>query len=115
GYDLDTRILAGQRHLSAVRPSAHPISLNNRGYLCKAARLPLFWQFIGFGDPDDNEFAFLRKLDTLAVPARRIIDNAGFFHASRTPQAIPDHHLFDQLLQEFPDWLATACTAGIMR
>ncbi|MGC4917103.1 vWA domain-containing protein [Streptomyces albogriseolus] len=84
-------------------------------YLCKAARLPLFWQFIGFGDPDDNEFTFLRKLDTLAVPARRIVDNAGFFHAGRTPQAIPDHHLFDQLLQEFPDWLAAARTAGIVR
>lgn len=84
-------------------------------YLCKAARLPLFWQFIGFGDPDDNEFAFLRKLDTLAVPARRVVDNAGFFHAGRIPQAIPDHHLFDQLLQEFPDWLTAARTAGIMR
>ncbi|MCP9994359.1 vWA domain-containing protein [Streptomyces albogriseolus] len=84
-------------------------------YLCKAARLPLFWQFIGFGDPDDNEFTFLRKLDTLAVPARRIVDNAGFFHAGRTPQTIPDHHLFDQLLQEFPDWLAAARTAGIVR
>ncbi|GAA2432752.1 VWA domain-containing protein [Streptomyces glaucus] len=84
-------------------------------YLCKAARLPLFWQFIGFGDPDDNEFAFLRKLDALAVPARRIVDNAGFFHAGRTPQAVPDHRLFDRLLQEFPDWLAAARTAGILR
>lgn len=84
-------------------------------YLCKAAHLPLFWQFIGFGDPDDNEFAFLRKLDTLAVPARRIVDNAGFFHAGRTPRAVPDDDLFDQLLQEFPDWLAAARTAGITR
>jgi len=84
-------------------------------YLCKAARLPLFWQFIGFGDPDDNEFAFLRKLDTLAVPARRVVDNAGYFHAGRTPQAIPDQQLFDQLLQEFPDWLAAGRTAGILQ
>lgn len=84
-------------------------------YLCKAARLPLFWQFIGFGDPDDNEFAFLRKLDTLAVPARRIVDNAGFFHAGRTPRAIEDHRLFDRLLREFPDWLTAARTAGIVR
>ncbi|MBJ6644120.1 VWA domain-containing protein [Streptomyces sp. BSE7-9] len=84
-------------------------------YLCKAARLPLFWQFIGFGDPDDNEFAFLRKLDTLAVPARRIVDNAGFIHAGRTPRAIPDDDLFDQLLQEFPDWLTAVRTVGIAR
>ncbi|MBT2492801.1 VWA domain-containing protein [Streptomyces sp. ISL-96] len=83
-------------------------------YLCKAARLPLFWQFIGFGDPDDNEFAFLRKLDTLAVPARRIVDNAGFFHAGRTPHATNDHQLFDQLLQEFPQWLTTVRTARIV-
>ncbi|MEU0912392.1 vWA domain-containing protein [Streptomyces althioticus] len=84
-------------------------------YLCKAARLPLFWQFIGFGDPHDNEFAFLRKLDTLAVPARRIVDNAGFFHAGRTPRAVPDDDLFDQLLREFPDWLTAVRTAGIAR
>ncbi|GGQ84831.1 toxic cation resistance protein [Streptomyces pilosus] len=83
-------------------------------YLCKAAHLPLFWQFVGFGDPDDNEFAFLRKLDALAVPARRIVDNAGFFHAGRAPGLIPDHDLFDRLLQEFPDWLAAARTGGIL-
>lgn len=58
-------------------------------HLCKAARLPLFWQFIGFGDPEDNEFSFLRRLDTLAVPERRVVDNAGFFHAGRTPRTSP--------------------------
>ncbi|GHA77558.1 vWA domain-containing protein [Streptomyces termitum] len=83
-------------------------------YLCKAARLPLFWQFIGFGDPDDNEFAFLRKLDTLAVPAHRVVDNAGFFHAGRTPGAVHDDVLFDQLLQEFPQWLEAARDAGVL-
>ncbi len=31
-------------------------------YLCKAAKLPLFWQFIGFGDPDSKQFEFLRNL-----------------------------------------------------
>ncbi|WP_051371557.1 vWA domain-containing protein [Streptomyces sp. 142MFCol3.1] len=83
-------------------------------YLCKAARLPLFWQFIGFGDPGDNEFAFLRKLDTLAVPDRRVVDNAGFFHAGRTPQAVSDGLLYDRLLQEFPAWLTAARSAGII-
>ncbi|WUS12957.1 VWA domain-containing protein [Streptomyces sp. NBC_01260] len=84
-------------------------------FLCKAARLPLFWQFVGFGDPDDNEFAFLRKLDPLAVPARRIVDNAGFFHAGRNPRATTDHQLFDRLLQEFPEWLTAARTARVVR
>nr|WP_202540948.1 VWA domain-containing protein [Streptomyces sp. SID2563] len=83
-------------------------------YLCKAARLPLFWQFIGFGDPEDNEFAFLRKLDTLAVPDRRVVDNAGFFHAGRTPGAVDDDQLFDQLLQEFPQWLEAARAARVL-
>ncbi|MFD3505677.1 VWA domain-containing protein [Streptomyces sp. NPDC058678] len=84
-------------------------------YLCKAARLPLFWQFIGFGDPDDAEFAFLRRLDELAVPTRRIVDNAGFFHAGRDPRSVPDSLLYDRLLREFPGWLSAARTAQVLR
>jgi hypothetical protein len=84
-------------------------------YLCKAARLPLFWQFIGFGDPEDNEFAFLRRLDELAVPARRVVDNAGFFHAGRDPRLVEDQLLYDRLLQEFPTWLPAARAAGVLR
>ncbi|MFF3484539.1 vWA domain-containing protein [Streptomyces sp. NPDC002701] len=84
-------------------------------YLCKAARLPLFWQFIGFGDPDDNEFAFLHRLDSLAVPARRIVDNAGFFHAGRDPRTMDDGPLYDRLLREFPDWLSAARAAQVVR
>lgn len=64
---------------------------------------------------NDNEFAFRRKLDTLAVPARRVVDNAGFFHAGRTPRVIEDHRLFDRLLREFPDRPTAARTAGIVR
>ncbi|MFI5964035.1 vWA domain-containing protein [Streptomyces asoensis] len=84
-------------------------------YLCKAARLPLFWQFVGFGDPDDNEFAFLRRLDDLAAPGRRVVDNAGFFHAGRDPRAVSDDLLYDRLLQEFPTWLSSARAAGVLR
>nr|WP_241265922.1 VWA domain-containing protein [Streptomyces boncukensis] len=77
-------------------------------FLCKAARLPLFWQFIGFGDPDACEFAFLHRLDELAVPERRPVDNAGFFPAGRDPRALSDAELYDRLLGEYPDWLAAA-------
>ncbi|MFI8004351.1 vWA domain-containing protein [Streptomyces sp. NPDC086010] len=84
-------------------------------YLCKAAKLPLFWQFIGFGDKRSSQFDFLRRLDELAVPAKRPIDNAGFFHAGTDPRAVPDSELYDRLVSEFPRWLAEARVQGIVR
>ncbi|MGW4721202.1 vWA domain-containing protein [Streptomyces sp. NPDC004291] len=84
-------------------------------YVCKAARLPLFWQFIGFGDPDSQQFDFLRRLDELDVPAKRPVDNAGFFHAGKDPDRVPDGELYDRLVSEFPVWLAAARARGIVR
>ncbi|MGW7363588.1 VWA domain-containing protein [Streptomyces sp. NPDC054841] len=84
-------------------------------YLCKAAKLPLFWQFIGFGDPSSRQFEFLRKLDELAVPAKRPVDNAGFFHAGQDPRRVSDADLYDRLVSEFPVWLANARAMGIVR
>jgi hypothetical protein len=84
-------------------------------YLCKAARLPLFWQFIGFGDATSKQFDFLRKLDELAVPAKRPLDNAGFFHAGSDPRQVSDGDLYDRLVSEFPQWLAAARSLGIVR
>ncbi|MCS0603933.1 VWA domain-containing protein [Streptomyces sp. LP11] len=83
-------------------------------YLCKAARLPLFWQFVGFGDPDGAQFDFLRRLDELPVPATRVVDNAGFFHAGRDPRRVSDDALYDRLVAEFPHWLMAARAAGIV-
>ncbi|MFD5732303.1 vWA domain-containing protein [Streptomyces sioyaensis] len=80
--------------------------------LCTAAKLPIFWQFIGFGD---DEFRFLHKLDDLPVPGRRAVDNAGFFAAGQSPKTLSDAELYDQLLQEFPSWLSAARTAGIVK
>ncbi|WFB07751.1 VWA domain-containing protein [Streptomyces sp. LX-29] len=82
--------------------------------LCVAARLPIFWQFIGFGDPDGKEFAFLRALDELPVPARRPVDNAGFFPAGTDPRALPDTALYEALTSEFPHWLRAARAAGVL-
>ncbi|XIE78157.1 VWA domain-containing protein [Streptomyces sp. SBR177] len=84
-------------------------------YVCKAARLPLFWQFVGFGDPDSRQFDFLRRLDDLAVPGKRVVDNAGFFHAGRDPRRVPDEELYDRLVAGFPAWLAAARAQGIVR
>ncbi|KUN39300.1 vWA domain-containing protein [Streptomyces longwoodensis] len=83
-------------------------------YLCKASTLPLFWQFIGFGDPGSRQFDFLRTLDELPVPARRTVDNAGFFHAGPHPRAVSDADLYDRLLGEFPRWLRAARARGIV-
>ena len=84
-------------------------------YLCKAAKLPLFWQFIGFGDTKSKQFDFLRKLDELAVPDRRAVDNAGFFHAGSDPRKVSDDELYDRLVGEFPKWLVAARAQGIVR
>jgi hypothetical protein len=83
-------------------------------YLCKAAKLPMFWQFIGFGDPDSKQFDFLRRLDELPVPQKRMVDNAGFFHAGSDPRKVSDAELYDRLVGEFPQWLAAARDKGIV-
>ncbi|MBV7694952.1 VWA domain-containing protein [Streptomyces sp. TRM70350] len=84
-------------------------------YLCKAAKLPLFWQFVGFGDPGSRQFDFLRRLDELPVPDRRVVDNAGFFHAGEDPRRVSDAELYDRLVGEFPQWLTAARERGIVR
>nr|BFD89973.1 VWA domain-containing protein [Kitasatospora sp. Xyl93] len=81
--------------------------------LCEAAKLPIFWQFIGFGDPGSRQFDFLRKLDELAVPARRPIDNAGFVHLGPDPRKVSDQKLYDLLLAELPVWLRAARAQGV--
>ncbi|CAM5405576.1 toxic cation resistance protein [Streptomyces avidinii] len=84
-------------------------------YLCKAARLPLFWQFVGFGNTRSTQFDFLRRLDELPVPDKRPVDNAGYFHAGLDPRKVADPELYDHLVAEFPSWLAAARAAGIVR
>ncbi|MFE3204644.1 vWA domain-containing protein [Embleya sp. NPDC055664] len=80
--------------------------------LCKAAELPIFWQFIGFGR---DEFRFLHRLDDLPAPKYRVVDNAGFFEAGADPRRMPDATLYDNLMNEFPEWLQTAKSAGVLR
>lgn len=65
--------------------------------------------------PDSRQFDFLRKLDDLAVPEKRAVDNAGFFHAGQDPREIPDDTLYDRPVGEFPRWPAAARARGIVR
>jgi vWA found in TerF C terminus len=73
-----------------------------------AAKLPIFWQFVGFG----HHFEFLRELDTMDG---RTIDNAGFFPVGDSPANTPDAALLDRLMGEYPKWLRAARAQGIVR
>ncbi|MFD7918048.1 VWA domain-containing protein [Streptomyces sp. NPDC059740] len=83
--------------------------------ICEAAALPIYWQFVGFGDPESKAFDFLRKLDGLTVPDRRKVANTGFLHAGKDPRAITDTKLYSQLVAGFPQWLADARAAGVVK
>lgn len=74
----------------------------------QASKLPIFWQFVGFG----HHFDFLKELDTMTG---RQIDNAGFFPVGDDPADVPDDVLFDRLMCEFPQWLTEARAQRLIR
>lgn len=72
-----------------------------------ASPLPIFWQFVGIGDSD---FEVLKQLDTMGG---RLVDNANFIHLDRIEE-VSDEQLYDQLLNEFPQWLKAAKAKRIL-
>jgi Uncharacterized proteins involved in stress response, homologs of TerZ and putative cAMP-binding protein CABP1 len=69
---------------------------------------PIFWQFVGIGDSD---FEVLKKLDSMEG---RMVDNANFIHLEDI-SAVSDEMLYDQLLNEFPQWIKSATEKRIIR
>lgn len=78
-----------------------------RKVIMAASPLPIFWQFVGIGDSD---FEVLKQLDTMSG---RLVDNASFMHLDRI-EDVSDEELYDQLLNEFPQWLKAAKAKGIL-
>ncbi|MCI3943742.1 putative tellurium resistance protein [Pseudomonas syringae] len=75
--------------------------------MIEAARLPIFWQFVGLGG---RGYGILEKLDDMGG---RVVDNCNFFALDRLDE-VPEEKLYDLLMEEFPDWLKAAKGAGIL-
>lgn len=75
--------------------------------LSEAAKLPIFWQFVGIGG---RNYGVLEKLDDMTG---RIVDNCNFFSLD-TITSISDEQLYENLLEEFPDWLKAAKQKSII-
>ena len=73
-----------------------------------AAKLPLFWQFVGLGG---HGYGILEKLDDMKG---RVVDNCGFF-ALDDLQQVSEERLYDQLMEEFPGWIKDATAKNIIR
>lgn len=76
--------------------------------ITEAAVLPIFWQFVGIGNSD---FEVLKRLDEMEG---RIVDNANFIHIEDVGK-VSDEWLYDQLLNEFPQWINEATAKRVIR
>lgn len=60
--------------------------------MTEAAKLPLYWQFVGLGG---HGYGILEKLDDMKG---RVVDNCGFFALDDLHQ-VSEEHLYDQLME----------------
>ena len=83
---------------------------DNRGItkvMTEAAKLPIFWQFVGLGG---RGYGILKKLDDMAG---RVIDNCDFFELDDLDD-ISEEALYENMLEEFPSWLKEAREIGLI-
>lgn len=78
-----------------------------RELITEAAKLPIFWQFVGIGG---SRYGILEELDDLSG---RVVDNCNFF-ALDDLHDVSEEALYDRLLNEFPQWLTDARRQGIL-
>lgn len=70
----------------------------------QASEYPIFWQFVGVGNAS---FSYLQRLDDMQ---NRYVDNADFFAVSQASQI-----QYQDLLNEYPGWLANPKVQGMFR
>jgi stress response protein SCP2 len=73
-----------------------------------AAKLGIFWQYVGIGG---SNYGILEKLDTMKD---RAVDNCGFF-ALDDLHDVTEEQLYDKLMAEFPAWIKETTAKGIIR
>ena len=83
---------------------------DNKGITRKitdAAKLPIFWQFVGLGG---SGYGILKRLDDLQG---RVVDNCNFFEVDNLHD-ISEEQLYENMLEEFPEWLKEVKRLGIL-
>lgn len=75
--------------------------------MTKAAKLPIFWQFVGLSG---RNYGILKKLDDMSG---RVVDNCSFFEVDELDD-MSEQELYDAMLEEFPSWLIAAKQADIL-
>lgn len=75
--------------------------------MTKAAKLPIFWQFVGLSG---RNYGILKKLDDMSG---RVVDNCSFFEVDELDD-MSEQELYDAMLDEFPSWLIAAKQANIL-
>ncbi len=75
--------------------------------MTNAAKLPMFWQFVGLGG---RSYGILKDLDNMTG---RLLDNCSFFELDDLDD-ISEEALYENMLEEFPSWLKEAREIGLV-
>lgn len=75
--------------------------------MIRAAKLPIFWQFVGLGG---RSYGILKKLDDMTG---RLLDNCSFFELDDLDD-VSEEALYENMLEEFPSWLKEAREIGLI-